>query len=65
MGTKISIVDVNDYDGISEALIGAIKLIENDFHFKFPEARKILLKPNLLTTKKDACTSSRITFSTF
>ena len=56
MRTKISIVDVNDYNGISEASIGAIKLIEKDFHFKFPEAKKILLKPNLLTAKKEACT---------
>jgi len=56
MTTKISIVDVNDYNCISDASMGAIKLIENDFQFNFIESKNILLKPNLLTTKRDACT---------
>lgn len=56
MVTKISIVNVNDYDGIPDAIVGAIKLIEKDFQFNFTESRNILLKPNLLTTKKEACT---------
>ena len=56
MTTKISIVNVNDYDGIPDATAGAIKLIENDFHFNFTESQNILLKPNFLTTKRDACT---------
>jgi len=56
MSTKISIVNVNDFDGIPDAVIGAIKLIEKDIHFDFTKSKNILLKPNLLTTKKDACT---------
>jgi uncharacterized protein (DUF362 family)/Pyruvate/2-oxoacid:ferredoxin oxidoreductase delta subunit len=56
MATKISIVNVNDYDGIPDATVAAIKLIENNFHFNFTESGNILLKPNLLTTKRDACT---------
>jgi len=56
MSTKISIVNVNDFDGIPNAVIGAIKLIEKDIHFDFTKSKNILLKPNLLTTKKDACT---------
>jgi len=56
MSTKISIVNVNDFDGIPDAVIGAIKLIEKDIHFDFTKSKNILLKPNLLTTKKEACT---------
>ncbi len=56
MSTKISIVNVNDFDGILDAVIGAIKLIEKDIHFDFTKSKNILLKPNLLTAKKDACT---------
>ena len=56
MSTKISIVNVNDFDGIPDAVIGAIKLIEKDIHFDFTKSKHILIKPNLLTTKKDACT---------
>lgn len=56
MTTKISIVNVNDYNSISEASVGAIKLIDKSLHFNFTESKNILLKPNLLTTKRDACT---------
>ena len=56
MSTKISIVNVNDFDGIPDAVIGAIKLIEKDIHFDLTKSKNILLKPNLLTTKKEACT---------
>lgn len=56
MTTKISIVNVNDYNGIPEASVGAIKLVEKSFQFNFRGSRNILLKPNLLTTKRDACT---------
>ena len=56
MTTKISIVNVNDYNGIPEASVGAIKLVEKSFQFNFTESRNILLKPNLLTTKRNACT---------
>jgi uncharacterized protein (DUF362 family)/Pyruvate/2-oxoacid:ferredoxin oxidoreductase delta subunit len=56
MTTKISIVNVNDYNGILEASVEAIKLIEKSFQFNLTESKYILLKPNLLTTKKDACT---------
>ncbi|MBY8990225.1 MAG: DUF362 domain-containing protein [Candidatus Lokiarchaeota archaeon] len=56
MTTKISIINVNDYNGIPEASVGAIKLIDKSFQFSFTESKNILLKPNLLTTKRDACT---------
>ena len=56
MSTKISIVNVKEYESIPEAVISAIKLIENDLGFDFRQSEKILLKPNLLTSKKDACT---------
>ncbi|MFX0029961.1 MAG: DUF362 domain-containing protein [Candidatus Hermodarchaeota archaeon] len=56
MPPKISIVNVNDYNGIPNAVVNAIKLIEDDLHFNFAESKRILLKPNLLTTKRDACT---------
>ncbi len=58
MSTKISIVNVKDYDSISQAVVEAIKLIEADFHFQFSNSNQILLKPNLLTKKKDACTQT-------
>jgi len=58
MSTKISIVDVKDHDNIPEAVIEAIKLIENDIKFDFTSSKKILLKPNLLISKKEACTQS-------
>lgn len=56
MSTKISIVNVNDYESIPKAVIGAIKLIEDNFSFDITNSNNILLKPNLLTSKKDACT---------
>ncbi|MFW9901677.1 MAG: DUF362 domain-containing protein [Candidatus Thorarchaeota archaeon] len=56
MSTKISIVNVKEYDSVSQAVVEAIKLIENSFHFHFTDSNRILLKPNLLTIKKDACT---------
>ena len=56
MSTKIGIVNVNDFNGIPDAVIEAIKLIEKDIHFDFTKSENILLKPNLLTTKRDACT---------
>ena len=56
MSTQISIVNVNEFNGIPDAVIGAIKLIEKDIHFDFTKSKNILLKPNLLTTKKEACT---------
>jgi uncharacterized protein (DUF362 family)/Pyruvate/2-oxoacid:ferredoxin oxidoreductase delta subunit len=56
MSTKISIVNVKDYDSIPKAVVGAIKLIEDNISFDFTKANQILLKPNLLTSKKNACT---------
>ncbi|MHA2186130.1 MAG: DUF362 domain-containing protein [Promethearchaeota archaeon] len=56
MSATISIVNTKDYDSIPEAVSNAIKLLEGKFRFEFTEAKNILLKPNLLTTKKDACT---------
>ncbi|MHA2130455.1 MAG: DUF362 domain-containing protein [Promethearchaeota archaeon] len=58
MTTEISIVNVNDYESIPEAVSGAIKLLKNKMHFDFAESNNILLKPNLLTTKKEACTQA-------
>lgn len=56
MPTKISIVNVNDYESIPKAVVGAIKLIENYLPFDFSNSKQILLKPNLLRGKKEACT---------
>jgi len=56
MATKVSIVDVRDYENVPAAVINAIKLIDNYLPFDFLDSKKILLKPNLLTSKKDACT---------
>jgi len=56
MSTKISIVNINDYESIPDAIVAAIKMIEEDFHFDILSCKKILLKPNLLRATKDACT---------
>lgn len=56
MTTEVSIISVKDYENIPEAVSGAIKLLKNKIHFDFTESNNILLKPNLLTAKKDACT---------
>ena len=56
MSTKVGIVNVNDYESIPEAVVDAIKLIEDNLLFDFINAKKILLKPNFLTSKKEACT---------
>ncbi|MFX0003592.1 MAG: DUF362 domain-containing protein [Candidatus Hodarchaeota archaeon] len=56
MSTKVSIVNVKDYESIPNAVVGAIKLIENNMPFDFSNSKNILLKPNLLRSKKEACT---------
>lgn len=56
MSTKISIVNVNDYESIPDAIVAAIKMIEKDFNFNILSCKNILLKPNLLRATKDACT---------
>ncbi len=56
MSTKISIVNVNDYESIPDAIVAAIKMIEKDFLFDILNCKNILLKPNLLRATKDACT---------
>jgi len=56
MSTKISIVNINDYENIPDAIVAAIKMIEEDFHFDISNCKNILLKPNLLRATKDACT---------
>jgi len=56
MSTKISIVNVNDYENIPDAIVAAIKMIKKDFHFDILNCKNILLKPNLLRATKDACT---------
>ncbi|MFX1446923.1 MAG: DUF362 domain-containing protein [Promethearchaeota archaeon] len=56
MPTKISIVNVKDYDNIPDAIVAAIKLIEKDLTFNILKCEKILLKPNLIRATKDACT---------
>jgi len=56
MSTKVSIVNVNDYESIPKAVVEAIKLIEDNFSFNFSNSKQILLKPNFLTSKKEACT---------
>ena len=56
MSTRISIVNVNDYETIPKAVVAAIKLVEDNLSFDFFNSKQILLKPNLLTSKKQACT---------
>jgi uncharacterized protein (DUF362 family)/Pyruvate/2-oxoacid:ferredoxin oxidoreductase delta subunit len=56
MPTKVSIVNINDFASVQEAIIKAVELIESDFHFNLLESKKILLKPNLLRATEDACT---------
>ncbi len=56
MSTKVGIINVRDYNSTPKAVVKAIKLIENDLPFDFSNSSEILLKPNLLTAKKDACT---------
>ncbi|UCD00702.1 MAG: DUF362 domain-containing protein [Promethearchaeota archaeon] len=56
MSTKISIINANDYESIPKAVVGAIKLVENSLPFSFSNSNQILLKPNLLRAKKEACT---------
>jgi len=56
MSTKISIINIKDYDNIPDAIVAAIKLIEKDLNFNLLECEKILLKPNLLRATKEACT---------
>ncbi|MBD3211855.1 MAG: DUF362 domain-containing protein [Candidatus Lokiarchaeota archaeon] len=54
--TRVSIVNIEDFPTTEDAIIHAIELIESDFHFNLNSAKEILLKPNLLIGKKDACT---------
>ncbi len=56
MSIKVSIVNVKDHDSIPKAVVGAIKLIEDNFLFKLSNSKNIVLKLNLLTFKKEACT---------
>ncbi|MFW9825679.1 MAG: DUF362 domain-containing protein, partial [Candidatus Thorarchaeota archaeon] len=56
MSTKVAIVNVKEYETVPEAVNSAIKLLKNDLGFEITRSEKILLKPNLLTSKKDACT---------
>lgn len=56
MSTKISIVNINDYESIPDAIVAAIKMIEKSFPFDILNFKNILLKPNLLRATKDACT---------
>ncbi len=60
MTTKISILNVNNYQNLQEAVFFAIKIIENCLNFKFVNHNLILLKPNLLIKKKNACTQPNI-----
>jgi len=56
MSTKISIVNVKDYDSIPDAIKAGITLIADTLPFDIRECKNILLKPNLLRATKDACT---------
>ncbi len=56
MKTKVSIVNVTEYNSVPEAVEAAIKLIEKDLPFDFTKSDYILLKPNLLSAEKDATT---------
>jgi len=56
MSTRVGIVNVNDYESIPKAVVGAIKLIEDNLSFDLSNSKQILLKPNFLRARKDACT---------
>ena len=56
MPTKISIVNVKNYNSISDAIKAGITLIAKSLPFDIRECKNILLKPNLLRASKDACT---------
>ncbi len=56
MSTKISIVNVKNYDSILDAIKSGITLIVDSLPFDIRECKNILLKPNLLRPTKDACT---------
>ena len=56
MATKISIVNINDFASVKDAIIKALELIDSDFNFNLLNSNKILLKPNLLRATDDACT---------
>ncbi len=56
MSTKISIVNVKNYDSILDATKAGIRLIADSLPFDIRECKNILLKPNLLRPTKDACT---------
>ncbi len=60
MATKVSIVNIKDFNTEKEAIIEAIKLIEKDFSFDIHDCKKILLKPNLLRATENACTRPEI-----
>ena len=56
MSTKISIVNVKNYDSILDATKAGIRLIADSLPFDIRECKNNLLKPNLLRPTKDACT---------
>jgi len=56
MSTKISIVNVKNYDSVLDAIKAGITLIADSLPFDIRECKNILLKPNLLRPTKDACT---------
>ncbi len=56
MSTKISIVNVKNYDSILDAIEAGIILIAETIPFDIRECKNILIKPNLLRATKDACT---------
>lgn len=56
MSTKISIVNLRNYDSILDAIEAGITLNADPLPFDIRECKNILLKPNLLRPTKDACT---------
>lgn len=56
MSTKISIVNLRNYDSILDAIEAGITLNADSLPFDIRECKNILLKPNLLRPTKDACT---------
>jgi len=57
--TKVSIVKIDDFPTVEDAIIHSIELIEPNFEFNINSLKYILLKPNLLINKKNACTQPR------
>ncbi|MBD3194208.1 MAG: DUF362 domain-containing protein [Candidatus Lokiarchaeota archaeon] len=54
--TSVAIVDISEHENVEEAVAHGINLIKPRLSFNFNSSNQILLKPNLLIAKENACT---------